>query len=183
MNVRLRLASLLPCAVLLSGGCVIVGDDDNDPATTVAATGGQTTSDTSGQTTSDTSGQTTSGTSGQTASGTTGADLGSSGIVESGSSGAAIDCAQCEADVQPDPLCHSEYDAENDVCVCDAGYTFESSDPAGDSNFECEPVERPPTDECGSDPNITVGEDGGCVCVEGWMFCTTDPDDYSCCEV
>lgn len=175
MNLSLRLASLLPCAVLLSSACIIVDDTDDDGATTAPATGGQTTSDTSGQTTSDTSGQATSDTSGAAST--------SGGLDESGSSGAAIDCSRCDAEVQPDVLCHSEYDGANDVCVCDAGYTFESSDPAGESNFECERDETQPKDGCGSDPNNAVNAAGECVCVDGWEFCTPDPDDYSCCEV
>lgn len=86
--------------------------------------------------------------------------------------------------MQPDALCHSEYDAAADVCVCDPGYIFVSSDPAGDSNFECERTDvEPPNGECGSDPNNEVDENGNCICVEGWTFCTPDPDDFSCCEV
>ncbi len=94
----------------------------------------------------------------------------------------APDCTRCDAGQEPDPLCHSEYDASNDVCVCDAGYVFESSDPAGNSNFECERTDsKPPTGECGSDPNNSTDAAGQCVCVDGWQFCTADPDDYSCC--
>ena len=36
MNVSLRLASLLPCAVLLGSGCIIVDDTDDDDAATAA---------------------------------------------------------------------------------------------------------------------------------------------------
>lgn len=168
MKLSLRLASLLPCAVLLSSGCIIVDDTDDDAATTAPATGGQTTSDTSGQTTSGTGEPMTSDTSGAAST--------SGGLDESGSSGAAIDCSRCDAEVQPDVLCHSEYDAALDVCACDEGFIFESSDPAGESNFEC--VEG----GCGSDPNNEVDAAGQCVCAEGWTFCTSDLDDFSCCE-
>ncbi len=160
MNTLVRAPGLLALAAILSGGCIIVDDtDDDDAATTVAATSGQATSETGG------------------------AESSSTGADESGSSGAAIDCSQCDADVQPDVLCHSEYDAANDVCACEDGYVFVDSDPAGNSNFECELGEEPPVDGCGSDPNNTVDADGNCVCIEGWTFCTSDPDDYSCCEV
>lgn len=94
----------------------------------------------------------------------------------------APDCTRCDAGQEPDPLCHSEYDATNDVCVCDEGYVFESSDPAGNNNFECERSDsKPPTGDCGSDPNNATDANGQCVCVDGWQFCTADPDDFSCC--
>lgn len=94
----------------------------------------------------------------------------------------APDCTRCDAGQQPDSLCHSTYDAANDVCNCDAGYVFENSDPAGNSDYECERTDsKPPTSECGSDPNNATDAAGQCVCVEGWQFCSDDETDYSCC--
>lgn len=94
----------------------------------------------------------------------------------------APDCTRCDGGQEPDALCHSEYNATQDVCECDAGYVFESSDPAGNSNFECERTDtKPPTGDCGSDPNNATNSAGQCVCVEGWQFCTAELDDYSCC--
>lgn len=94
----------------------------------------------------------------------------------------APDCTRCDSGQEPDALCHSEYDAANDVCVCDDGYVFESSNPAGNSNFECERTDsKPGTGDCGSDPNNATDAAGQCVCVEGWQFCTSDPNDYACC--
>ncbi|MGH1340887.1 MAG: hypothetical protein ACRBN8_05015 [Nannocystales bacterium] len=153
MNTFLRVRGLLVLATLLgSGGCIIVDDSDDDDSGTTGA-----------------------GTSGAT-SGTSGSESTSDGAAESGSSGAALDCSRCDADAEPDVLCHSSYDAAADLCVCDAGFEFSGND------FECVPVEGTGGSDCGTDPNIMVAADGSCVCVEGWNFCTTDPDDFSCCE-
>ena len=109
-------------------------------------------------------------------SGTSGSADGSSGVV-SGTGDFEPDCSMCNAEVDPDPLCHSGYDPKLDECVCDPGYVFES----GSDDFTCVVDSGP--DDCGDDPNVIVLPRGGCMCAEGYDWCSTEPDDLTCCEV
>jgi len=90
-----------------------------------------------------------------------------------------VDCSECSANVDPDPLCHSEFNAATDSCECDPGYVFESNDA---NDFECEREgPKPGTGDCGTDPNTTVNAAGDCECQVGFVWCSDDPDDLTCC--
>jgi len=101
---------------------------------------------------------------------------------ESGSSsgGLQIDCSMCSETVEPDPLCHSSFNAANGQCECDDGYIFASAEP---DDFSCVRDEDRGKGDCGSDPNVTMNANGDCVCLPGYEWCTSNPDDLSCCEV
>lgn len=54
----------------------------------------------------------------------------------SGSSGELVpDCTMCNTETDPDPLCHSSFDATSGACECDAGFEWE--DPNDVSDFTC----------------------------------------------
>lgn len=93
-----------------------------------------------------------------------------------------VDCSECSADVDPDPLCHAEYNPNTGACQCEDGYVWEN--PNASNDFECEREDgRPATGDCGSDPNHSTNASGQCVCTNGTVFCDPDPDspDLSCC--
>lgn len=91
-----------------------------------------------------------------------------------------VDCTECSASVDPDPLCHSEFNANTGMCECDDGYVFESSDP---NDFECErEAPKPGTGDCGTDPNTSTNANGDCICINGTEWCSDDPDDLTCCN-
>ena len=90
-----------------------------------------------------------------------------------------VDCSECSADVDPDPLCHSEFNTNTGLCECDDGYVFESN---ASNNFKCEREEsKPGTGDCGTDPNTTTNASGDCICTAGYEWCSSDPDDLTCC--
>lgn len=91
-----------------------------------------------------------------------------------------VDCSECSADVDPDPLCHSEFNSASGQCECDNGYVWEN--PNDPNDFECEREEsKPGTGDCGTDPNTTTNANGDCVCTSGFEWCSDDPDDLTCC--
>ncbi|MCR9159839.1 MAG: hypothetical protein ACE37F_05780 [Nannocystaceae bacterium] len=91
-----------------------------------------------------------------------------------------VDCSECNADVDPDPLCHSEFNEASGQCECDDGYDWEN--PNATDDFECERVDsKPGTGDCGTDPNTTTNANGDCVCVAGFDWCSSDPADLTCC--
>ncbi len=90
-----------------------------------------------------------------------------------------VDCSECNADVDPDPLCHSSYNAASGQCECDPGYVFESN---AANDFECEREEsKPGTGDCGTDPNTATDANGNCICTAGFEWCSADPADLTCC--
>lgn len=62
-------------------------------------------------------------------------------------------------------------------CFCDANYEWE--DPNDDENFECNRI-PPKSGEC-DQPNSFV-EGDQCFCNQGFNWCTSDPNDFTCCE-
>ncbi len=91
-----------------------------------------------------------------------------------------VDCSECSASVDPDPLCHSEFNPSTGACECDEGYVFESNDP---NDFECEREDpKPGTGDCGTDPNTSTNANGDCICVNGTEWCSDDPNDLTCCN-
>lgn len=93
-----------------------------------------------------------------------------------------VDCSECSADVDPDPLCHSEFNPSTGLCECDAGYVFEN--PNDPNDFECNREDsKPGTGDCGTDPNTTTDANNNCICVSGYEWCSSDPDDLTCCPV
>ena len=107
------------------------------------------------------------------------ADLGStSGPVEStgdesSSGGFEPDCSMCNAQVAPNPACHSAFNASSGTCDCEAGYVYETADL---DDFTCVPG-----DFCGSDPNVELSGSGRCTCADGYVWCSADPADLTCC--
>ena len=90
-----------------------------------------------------------------------------------------VDCSECNADVDPDPLCHSSFNDASGMCECDEGYVFES---AAANDFECEREDsKPGTGDCGTDPNTATDANGNCICTAGFDWCSSDPDDLTCC--
>jgi len=77
-------------------------------------------------------------------------------------------------------LCHSDFNSAGE-CVCDPGYEWE--DPNDDDNYECDPIPPKPAsaDACdGSDNNVLMGDE--CFCLDGFNWCSSDPNDFTCCE-
>lgn len=156
-----RFMLLTSCLLLASSACIINTTDDDDDDTGASTSGG--------------GGSETEAAETGSADGT---GAGSSGDVVSTSGGPEIDCSLCDADNDPDPLCHSSFDAASGQCVCDPGYVFE-----GDDGFQCvreDPM--PGTGGCGDDPNVTTDAAGNCVCDAGYEWCSNDPEDLTCCE-
>jgi hypothetical protein len=90
-----------------------------------------------------------------------------------------VDCSECSATAEPDPLCHSSFNEATNACECDPGYVFESQDP---NDFECEREgPKPGTGDCGTDPNTSTNAAGDCICTAGYAWCSNDPDDLTCC--
>ncbi|MCR9159416.1 MAG: hypothetical protein ACE37F_23075 [Nannocystaceae bacterium] len=165
---RRPLAALVSLGLL---GCVVTTSDDDDEGTGASsATSGAATS---GSGASEETGDDTPAT-GSTTDSATGADTGSTGSFE-------IDCSMCNADVDPDPLCHSEFNPATGNCECDDGYEWE--DIEAPDNFACVRVDEKEPSDCGEPGSNTMPDaDGNCVCVEGFEWCTNDPDDLTCCE-
>ena len=89
--------------------------------------------------------------------------------------GGSSSCDECGA-----LLCHSDFNADGD-CVCDPGFEWE--DPNDDDNYECDPIPSKPgtADACdGTDNNHLEGDE--CFCDVGYNWCSSDPDDFTCCE-
>lgn len=170
---KLRILLLSGSAVLLAA-CTETDSEPSGGSTTQSSSSG---GETSGA--AESSGGSSSGETGAVASSSTTDEGSSSGEPETGSSsgGLEADCSMCNADAEPDPLCHSSFNPETGACECDAGYTFETD---ALDDFTC--VLDPNSGAGGDDPNVTVNEDGDCACAEGWEWCSTDPADLSCCE-
>jgi len=90
------------------------------------------------------------------------------------SSDVPLDCSQCNAQVAPDPGCHSTFDPASWTCDCDPGYVYATDDL---DDFTCVPGRY-----CGSDPHVEPYGNGRCICAEGYGWCSPDPDDLTCCE-
>ena len=100
------------------------------------------------------------------------AGLGIGCVITTGGGG---NCDECGG-----VLCHSDFNSNGD-CVCDPGYEWE--DPSDDDNYECNPIPPKPgsADACdGTDNNELVGDE--CFCLDGFNWCSSDPDDFTCCE-
>ena len=73
-------------------------------------------------------------------------------------------------------LSHS-HETSNGGCVCDAGYEWE--EPSDADNLTCVP-EMVKDGTCEEPNNVEI--DGTCSCVDGFSWCSTDPNDFSCCQ-
>jgi len=83
-----------------------------------------------------------------------------------------VQCDECDSS----SLCHNHLGGDG-LCYCDAGYTDMTP---GDEDFECEEVRtRPAGSMCVNDGNVLIGD--WCECVEGYTWCSDDPDDFTCC--
>lgn len=154
--------------VLVSTACIVnTTDDDDDTAGTSATT---TSSETDSSDDTDDSDDTDS------TSGTTGDGSGADSTGEF-----VPDCTMCNTDADPDPLCHSSFNAANGTCECDAGYEWEN--PTDPNDFACVQIEEEEPSACGAPgSNSTTDANGDCTCIEGYEWCTTDPSDLTCCE-
>ncbi len=133
-----------------ASGCIIDTDDDSSTSEGSSSTYSETETDGDASSTGDAGG-------------------------EDSGTGAPLDCSMCNADVDPDPLCHSAFNPETGQCECDPGYVFEGE------GFEC--VRSDEAGDCGDDPNVMVDQNGDCQCATGYAWCSTDPDELTCCEV
>lgn len=92
-----------------------------------------------------------------------------------------IDCSECSADAQPDSQCNSAFNPNTGLCECDDGYEF--ANPNDPNDFDCDLSEgKPGTGDCGTDPNTGTNASGQCVCRNGTVWCSNDPDDLTCCN-
>ena len=162
----------LPVALaLVSTACIVTTTDDDDDTAGTSATATPPGTDSSDDT--DNSDDTDES---DSTSGTTGRASGAESTGEF-----VPDCTMCSAEVDPDPLCHSSFNAANGTCECDPGYEWEN--PTDPNDFSCVQIEDEKPSACGAEgSNSTTNANGDCVCVEGYEWCTTDPDDLTCCE-
>lgn len=153
---------------LISTACIVNTTDDDDDTAGTSPTTNSPETDSSDDTDDSDDSDSTSGTTGD-ASG-------------AGSSGEFVpDCTMCSADTDPDPLCNSSFNAANGTCECDAGYEWEN--PADPNDFTCVQADEEKPSACGAPgSNSMTDVDGNCTCVEGFDWCTTDPNDLTCCE-
>ena len=101
-----------------------------------------------------------------------GGDEGSMGSTGAeASTGDAEPCRECEGA----PECHSLFIGGH--CWCEHGHQWE--DPASQDDFTCVPI-PPRMGECTEEFNVLV--DGQCHCEGGYIWCSEDPADFTCCE-
>ena len=75
------------------------------------------------------------------------------------------------------PRCHSHLDADGG-CSCDPGHQWKN--PGNDNDFECEKIPpKPGTAQCVEDNSYMMGD--SCFCRAGYIWCSTDPMDLTCC--
>lgn len=150
------------CLALLASGCIINTTDDGSSSSTSAGP-----SSTSGGGSSSAGDEETGSTEESTGAG-------------SSSGGFEPDCSMCNANVDPDPLCHSAFNPATGACECDAGYEYETTDP---DDFTCILIGGGSGGADCEDPNSSTDVNGNCVCNEGYEWCSDDPTDLSCCEM